>query len=166
VSAQLLTEVDFRTEEPLEGIRRLAEHPNFEQRGTEEPDHVLYLCRQGREDALTQRIWSAQVQVLFPVIELERIRIIRQIQTELEKTLENYTITQYGKAITAPMDVELGTLDYLLHSRGEDDRYKLYIAQENLRERIGFLHQCRNLLAHADICTPEQVAQIIEGAEN
>jgi hypothetical protein len=163
VSAQLLADMDFRTEEPVEGIRRLADDPSFEQRGTEEPDHVLYLCRQGREDALTQRVWSAQVQVLFPLIELERIRIIQEIQPELEETLQKHNVSQYGEQITDPMDVELGTLDYLLHSRGEDDLYKLYIAQEELRDRIGFLHQCRNQLAHANLCTPEQVARIIEG---
>ena len=42
--------------------------------------------------------------------------------------------------------------------------FRVFIIPEELREHINFLHECRNLLAHTNICTINQVAGLI-GAE-
>lgn len=164
VSNLLLQEVDFRKESAIEGIARIAEMPEFSRRGAEEgSEHVLWLYRHGKINELKHRIWASQVEVLFPIIEMERVGMIERYKQDISDALMNNYITQYGEQITDPMDVELGSLCYMMsHRRHEDQKYVLYIPDETERERIKFLHECRNLLAHASCCSPEQVAQLLD----
>ena len=38
----------------------------------------------------------------------------------------------------------------------------LYIPEEQERDTIHFLHECRNLLAHASCCSPVQIKKLLE----
>lgn len=163
VSEQLLREVDFRKESVIDGIARIADMPEFARRGAENgSDHVLWYFRNGDTSKLEHRVWASQVQVLFPVIEMERVELVLKYQSKIAKSLTENHFEQYGEHITEPMDLELGSMCYLMSHRGEDNMYKLYIPDENDRERIKFLHECRNLLAHVNVCSPEQVRKLLD----
>lgn len=163
VSERLLKEVDFRNESVIEGIARIADMPEFSRRGAEDgSDHVLWYYRTGKTSELEHRVWSSQVQVLFPVIEMERVELVLKYQNNIAQALTENLFEQYGEHITEPMDLELGSMCYLMSHRGDDNMYKLYIPDENDRERIRFLHECRNLLAHVNVCTPEQVRKLLD----
>lgn len=164
VSELLLREVDFRQESAIDGIARISEMDEFSRRGTEAgSNHVLWLYRNRKTAELNYRIWAAQVQVLFPVIEMERIGLIEKYQKEIDHALTDSCITQYGEKITDPMEVELGTLCYMMSHRQETDyMYMLYIPDETDRNRIRFLHECRNTIAHVSICNPEQVRKLLD----
>lgn len=163
VSELLLREVDFRKESVSDGIARIAEMPDFSRRGSEDgSEHVLWLYRNNKTAELNYRIWASQVQVLFPVIEMERIEIIEKYRDDISQALTANHIEQYGEQITAPMAVELGSLCFMMSHRQDVYRYMLYISDKTDRERIKFLHECRNLLAHVSICNPEQVRKLLD----
>lgn len=165
ISELLLREVDFRQESAIDGIGRIVEQGDFSRRGTEEgSNHVLWLYRNNKNAELKHRVWASQVQVLFPIIEMERIELISKYRDEISKALADNHITQYGELISDPMEVELGSLCYMMSHRQDQDhyKYKLYIPDEADRERISFLHDCRNSIAHASICEPEQVRRLLE----
>lgn len=164
VSEQLLREVDFRKESAIDGVARIADMPEFSRRGADNgSDHVLWYCRNGKTPELEHRVWTSQVQVLFPVIEMERVEYVQKYYTRIARTLADNHFEQYGEHITEPMDLELGSMCYLMSHRGEDNMYKLYIPDEKDRERIKFLHQCRNKLAHVCVCCPEEVRELLDG---
>ncbi|MBR3763187.1 MAG: hypothetical protein IKK57_01375 [Clostridia bacterium] len=163
VSELLLRIINFQEQEIPEGLAIIANLPEYSRRGAA-PDsaHVLGLYRQQQSDAIRHRIWSAQVQVLFPIIELERVNIIRRYEEDLQLALMRNEITQYGARVTDPMEIELGTLSYLISAREKgSDNYILYIPDEELRNRIRFLRECRNRLAHVNCCTPQQIAVLL-----
>lgn len=163
VSELLLRVTDFTTEEPIKGIRTIAEIPEFSLRGADkDAEHVLTYYRCGKIDILNRRVWSAQVQVLFPLIEIERVTIIEEYEQEIRESLLVNNISQYGEQLSEPIDVELGTLDYMVTHRNGAGDHKLYIPDEEMRERIHFLHECRNLLAHVTCCTPQQVSELLK----
>lgn len=162
VSERLLREVDFRKESVLDGMARISKMSEFTRRGTDSDfEHVLWLYRNNRTAELNHRIWASQVQVLFPVIEMERIELIEKYRTAISQALTENHIKQYGEQITDPMEVELGSLCYMMSHRQDAYMYVLYIPDETDRERIRFLHECRNLLAHASVCEPEKVRKLL-----
>ena len=162
ISQTMLQSLDFRVESPLEGIRQIDQMPDFMRRGENGSNHVLWHYRNGDMALLEHRLWSAQVQVLFPMIELERVDLIGRYERQIREVLASGGITQYNQILQEPMDVELGTLSYLMGAKMEDGFYTLYIPSEEDRKRIRFLHTCRNQLAHASCCTPEQVEQLLK----
>lgn len=165
VSELLLRDVDFRKESAIDGIARISEMEEFSRRGAEVgSNHVLWLYRNNKTSELNHRIWASQVQVLFPVIEMERIELIEKYRKEISQALTDNHITQYGEQITDPMDVELGSLCFMMRNKQENGFYKymLYIPDEFDRDRISFLHDCRNSIAHVSICEPEQVRRLLD----
>ena len=165
VSELLLKEVDFRKESAIDGVARITQMPEFSRRGAEtSSEHVLWLYRNNKTAELNHRIWASQVQVLFPVIEMERIEIIEKYRNAINQVLVDNYITQYGEQITDPMEVELGTLCFMMSHRQDAYIYMFYIPDQTDGERIKFLHECRNLLAHVSICDPEQVRRLLDKA--
>lgn len=165
VSALLLEQVDFRTEDPLEGLLRISGSGEFDRRGAEEDsDHALWHVRNNNKAELSHRVWTAQIQILFPVIELERQYYIEKFRDSIQDALNNNSVYQYGNVISEPEDVELGTLCYMMSSVTENGRM-LYIPDDSDRERINFLHDCRNKLAHVSCCTPEEIAALFDRPE-
>ncbi len=163
VSDVFLHNTDFRSESPLLAIQRIAESEDFMQRGAEDTsNHILWYCRSGQTDEINHRIWMAQIQVLFPMVEMERIELINKWKPQIEEALHKHNVTQYDIPVTDPVDVEIGTLYRMMKTR-DRHLYWLYIPDESDRERISFLHDCRNILAHVSYCTPEQVRCLIEG---
>lgn len=162
ISELILRIVDFKKESIIEGIKRISEMPDFSRRGEgNSSNHILWNYRHGKVSELEHRIWAAQIQVLFPIIELERVELIRKYEIEIQKTLANEPIVQYGEILCNAIDVELGTLCYLMSKRNKDGFYSLYIPNETDRTQIKFLHDCRNKLAHVSCCMPQEVQKLL-----
>ena len=150
LSAALIETIDFKWKSVLDGIKAVAES------GTEGADHALWYLNNNSIDEIEHRIWRAQVQVLFPILELIRIDLIKKWNYEIQKILNEKHVEQYNTPIRDASDVELGTLDFIVN------KYEYCIEDEKTCEWISFLHECRNLLAHADCCTPEQVRRLLD----
>lgn len=162
VSELYLRLTDFRSEDPLTGIEKIAELPDFERRGEDSNStHVLNLWRMGKKSELKRRVWKAQLQVLFPIVEMLRIKLIKELEDEIRRCLSERYVLQFGEQITDPYDLEFGTLTWLMAKKDDNWMRYLYVPDENTRYRIRFLKECRNCLAHTDCCTVEQVRELM-----
>lgn len=166
VSADLVQDCDWKTENPIDRLKEMAQSEEYNRRGADPGStHVFALCRSGEDERLEKRLWMAQVKVLFPILEMERRKIIEKYDDELNKALQYEHVKQFNKDVIDPYELELGTLDYLMSHRNQSGKYIVYIPDEEDRKMISFLRDCRNHLAHASSCSPEQVGRIIEIAE-
>lgn len=163
-SKAFIDEGDFKHDEVKDMLYKLAESGDFARRGNDkESQHILSYVRKKDETAIERRIWKAQMQILFPLIELERIKLIEKWEDNISRALQENRITQYGKQIYEPFDVELGTLDYYMHKYQENSRWTyISINDASDRRRIEFLHECRNILAHVGCCSTEQVVELLK----
>lgn len=145
---------------PIDTVMNIAKY--FEgSRGAEEETHILNLVRANDRESLGRRAWSAQVEVLFPLIETLRLKVIEALRPSIETILDEDPITQYGESVKNVEDVELGTLIYLMACRTENNERRLYVPDSALREEIYLLHSCRNNLAHISVCPPDQVRRLL-----
>lgn len=162
VSELYLRLVDFQKGDPLAGIETLAALPDLARRGEDaNSTHVLSLWRRGDMAELERRVWEAQLQVLFPILEMLRTRIIDELREPLVACLREHPISQFGTPITDPYDLEFGTLVWLMSKTDEYAMRYLYVPDEALRQRIRFLRDCRNCLAHTSCCSVEQVSELL-----
>lgn len=162
VSEMLLRVVDFKTETAIDGLRRIDEMGDFERRGDEDcGNHPLCHLRANNTAELLHRIWTAQIQVLFPIIELERQQLIEKWYDTISDALKANEVVQFGSILTDPAEVELGTLCFMMGYKVYGDYRMLYIPEETDRERIRFLHECRNKLAHMNCCAPSEVTNLL-----
>jgi hypothetical protein len=157
VSAEFLSSVDFTVEDPLDGLERINESGNYNSRGRDSAsNHILALYREGNTKAINRRIWKAQTQVLFPIIEMERIKYIEKYYAEIETVLKNETIQQHDEVLTVPTDVELGTLCYLIWSG------KMNMSSTSDRNRIKDLREYRNKIAHIGCLSPTEITALLD----
>ena len=166
-AAALLEDVDFRHVQPdLEKLEALAEAHGF-RREAASAGHITYHILNGDREEITRRIWAAQVQVLFPLIELETSDIVHRFEKEIAEALQAEKVEQYGNRITDIGDVEIGTLYYMMTTRRKSDKesYLFYVREESLREKITDLHEFRNRLAHGKLCSPEEADRLM-GMDN
>ena len=162
----LLDTVDFQKDDLILKVKEIAELELYQKRGEEHKEYILNLAKNNQINLIEHRIWEAQVQVLFPIIELERVTILCAWRKFIQNILDTKPIQQYGVTLKDAIDVELGTLCYMMAQRTNDGSYLLYIPDENVRQRIHFLHTCRNLLAHASPCSPAQVTELLNNNKN
>lgn len=164
ISYQLLHTTDFHKEDPLDSLRRIAQDPAFSRRGAS-PDHVFSLIRFGKEALLSSTVWSAQLQVVFPRIELRRISFIQDHHENLRAVLAKYEVTQgpekYRVRILDPMELEVSTLSFLA-SRA--DLWPMGVTLFTPRETALFssLHKLRNHLAHLECCSPQELSSFFD----
>lgn len=161
ISSLLLQGEKLKEISLLEKIDEIAEELIYSARGGEEDStHVLAYARKNNRAELEHRLWKAQIQTLFPYIEMERVSIIESNKAELQQALSHSHVEQYKNRVTEPVDVELGTLCYLLTVNS------VYMPNRDDRERVFFLHECRNLLAHARCCSEEQICRLFDESLN
>lgn len=154
IAAQLLERIDVRSQSPLDVIAELEAEGQYDMRGAD-AEHVFALLRNQNQKELRQRLWKAQVKTLFPLIEIERIRIIENNRDSIQYTLDNKHVEQYHEKLTEPIQVELGTLCYMI------DKYST-IRDKETTDRVRFLHICRNHLAHAHPCSTDEVCGLLD----
>ena len=156
VSAELLSTTDFSVDEPCVALKRIDESGAFSSRGRDgKSNHVLALFRRGENDVLQKRIWTAQVRVLFPLIELERMKYIDYYYSDIQNVLDNEEIRQYGEVLTKPTEVEIGTLYFMVKS------YKINMPSAEDRKRIETLRSYRNTIAHMGCLSPHEIKDLL-----
>lgn len=166
---------DFTADEPIIGMRKIAVDGAYLRRGESNDQHILSLVRKEAMSVIDTQIWKAQLQVLFPLLEIERVSFIERYREQIQEALgEKYYdfrtgrsqyIYQFGETISEPDDAELGTIYRMTKLKRDTDscQYLLYIPNEQSRARIELLHDLRNLLAHGNICTIDKVIEFING---
>ncbi len=162
----ILEEINFENEDPVEALHRL-----WEQGYPACSGHVP------TREEISRRVWKAQLQSAFAGIEMERLRITEEYANDIEEAIgteywdskwnRSGYITQHGEEIESASDVELGTMVRMMSLRRNDDRgrYLLYFPDDQLRNWIVFLTDCRNNLAHHKVCTPEQICRLLRMRE-
>ena len=131
-----------------------------------EPSDILEgVCGECPED-VSVRIWSAQVQVFFPMIELARVRIIRNYKGLSDKlafalswlNANGQAMKQSdGKTVIDPEDLDTGGLFHLLCQSK-----MIKPVDEELNEYVSLLRSFRNLLAHMTPCQVNDVSDLLE----
>lgn len=171
----LIGSCDFKSQEPMEGLKIIAEYEKLCRRGEHNADHVLYAIRHENHTLIDIRIWEAQMRTFFPLVELERIPFIKHYSGHISnaihedyidmKTKRKQRIYQYGEPIEDPADAEWGTIYRMTKLRRASDssQYLLYVPNESSRDRIELLREMRNMLAHGKVCRVDQIAAFING---
>lgn len=166
---------DFTSEEPIVGMRKIAIDGAYLRRGESNDQHILSLVRKENMSVIDTQIWKAQLQVLFPLLEIERVSFVGHYHQQIHealgecyydfKTGKSQLIYQFGDVISNPDDAELGTIYRMtkLKRYADTSQYLLYIPDEKSRSRIELLHDLRNALAHGEPCAIDKVAEFING---
>lgn len=158
LSTAFIETFNYEEDEPIQSLTEIAQSPRFSNRyaaSNLRRNHPFVAIRDGNSHALEKEVWEAQVRTLFPLIELERTRIIKSLYQQIKTVLNNEIIVQYREKICDPNDVELGTLDWLIKDG------KVNVTSVQKKNRIALLHECRNIIAHMDCCKPKQVSAIL-----
>ena len=129
-------------------------------------DNVLAIARRADRSAIDRRVWKAQVEILFPILEARRLSVIPKMRDQLSTVLENSDISQFGERVCDPEDVELETLVYLMAQTNDAGERLLYIPDRELRNEIHLLRECRNTIAHHKTCEWSQVKWLLESGED
>lgn len=191
LSERLLKELSFRSNGPkeiIECLKILAKDKDFERRGVKNEKHIFYDIRRinNNSSRIDKKIWKAQLQVFFPMIEMERINFIEVFRDELRKALEynkeedgvdnkrrpyhhrekniNTYIEQrddYGNyvKVSDPSELELQTIVFMLHL---DYKYKPILELPNsVIKKIMDLYALRNLIAHVNVCEIKQYENLL-----
>ena len=159
---ELLQRVDFEREDPAEALARMWEAGSLP-------------CPNQRPDKreLQMRVWRAQLQSAFGLIEMERLHIVDKYKTIIKEALSTEYwepkrdkigfIRQHGDELESAADVELGTLVRMMSLRRNDYRTQplLIFPDYEMQNRIIFLTECRNNLAHHRVCTPGQMHDLL-----
>lgn len=157
IASFFLDNIDIQKQSPLDVIADIASEKQYAARGADEgSDHILAYQRRGDLEELKHRLWRAQVQTLFPLIEMERIQIVERYQVLLTERLSRNDVEQFHVRITSPIDLEIGTLKNQMWEAFDG------VFSSDDRERIKLLHRCRNNLAHADCCDVNDVVKLLE----
>lgn len=177
LAESLLRALDIENRSPLDSLRAVYE--NEEQpctRGVGIAAHPYEQLRKNCE--LDHQLWTAQIRTAYPIIELHRLELIQQWYDEIKQALLVPFVRDDGcpqsfidsekNPIDDPFNVEIGMLDSMLHKRkfGEEDQYLLYLPDQEDREYIRFLRDCRNSLAHLEVCEPHILYKLITGSRS
>lgn len=128
------------------------------------PNHALSLFRRGDSGGLEHRMWQAQIRTLFPWIEMERVDIVNKWRPNIERGLRETSLEQFGERVERPEDVELGLLRYCMTHWKPDGEYVMYLPDRFVRDRVHFLHRCRNKLAHLSAIDREELVELLDGS--
>lgn len=146
----LLSNTNFYQENPITFVEQNIER--YLQGYEEEDFDKNHLVSCINNHGLKNRVWNAQVEVLFPHIELYYRSIIKQWETDIAGYLSEYEVVQFNVVLTEPYEVELGTLHYLSQ--------KITTFDQTTCNHIDFLRQCRNFIAHGNLCSIAEVNRL------
>ena len=157
-----LSEYVSENAEPTTILKEIAKDTEYARRGAGTGSgHILALVRENKQDLINKRIWEAQLQVLFPIVEADRVTLIHRIEPELRALLNAKSVRQFDEIIDNPYDVEWGTLAHEMYQHSINDEYYLKSLTSADRDKIKRYRQYRNNLAHSDCCTLKQVEEIL-----
>ncbi len=101
-----------------------------------------------REEDLQERLWEAQIKVIFPLVERQRNVLVQKYQKEIEGLLP--IVVDYRERVFEASEVELGILSYLAGSG------QIQMQYEDV-EKLNRLKNARNVLAHIRTLPQEEV---------
>lgn len=174
LSKEMLLRSNCKTWSPIEVLRDIAHDAVYTLKYDMKQlssKHPLMLIQSNETKVLNHSLWKAQLQMIFPLIEAERIQIIKRYRDEIEEAINteyfdflryvNRYVTQYGERIESAFDVEIGTLYRMNHLRCAADTslYLFFLPKEEDRMRLSLLHNMRNSIAHIEPCAVEIIAQ-------
>lgn len=163
MSYMLVSENDLRRDCPQDAMRSLVRSQRIDKRITLNLSDDMVSIGSKWEHELDRQVWSAQLEVLFPLIEDERLRIVNCLREQLDSLIRVDAIVQHDERVTTVEDVELGSLVHLM-GRAPDGSRHLIVPDETLRSRIFLLRKCRNNLAHHNCCSPIEVSELLRDA--
>lgn len=161
IAHELLESHDLRQENPLDALRTVDQSGVYVTRGSRADNHILRLVREGARDKIERRIWKAQLEVFFPMIEERRLDIVGGLEANLRDLIGRRKVIQNDEVVESPEDVDLGSLYHLMIT-SEDGKYLLRIDDQALRSEISLLRTCRNNLAHHHCCSVDQIGNLCE----
>ena len=177
LSCSLIEDCDFKADNAIDALCALATVGDFSKRYAAvnlEGDHPFTLMRTGQAEAMDHALWKAQLQAVFPLVEMERLSLVNLRQKDLEAAIKEEfydsltgktgRLEYCGSEITNPLDLELGTLRFMSQrwfARNHEERYFSLPAYED-RERLLLLRNMRNKIAHMDVCSIEEVVSFFE----
>lgn len=148
--------------EPHEILSDIAQDAEYSRRGASASSrHVLSLVRSGETPKLQKRIWEAQLQTLFPIVESIRVTLIDRIKDDLTHYIETQGLEQFGEPIASVYDVEWGLLSHLAWRQDSDYEYYLKTLTRADRAMIQKMRDLRNNLAHGNSCEISQVVHLL-----
>ena len=163
VAERFLRSADFTCNEPLNVLQMIAH--DFPQRCADS-NHILGMINSDDESAVMNRIWTAQVQVFFPMIEIARVRILRsdeslagRIQfalTYLESHGKPMTQSD-GKIVTDIEDIDIGGMFHLICKAN-----MIKTNDSMLGEYVSLLRSFRNSLAHMTPCRADEIRELLD----
>jgi hypothetical protein len=106
-------------------------------------DHPAALALEGREQELAQRVWKAEIAVLFPLIEERRCALLSQLRPFLKAPVD----TPVGR-IESVEDLEIGQIWH---------QVRCSRLNEATRRRVMGLANMRRALAHVEPIDPEDL---------
>lgn len=168
VAVRLLEDGDLCNVNALDKLKKIRDcfEPSSRglKRGWDNLEHPLSLLDSGDWQKLEYRIWSAQLRVAFSIIEVERQNLIAKYEAELHDALshsyldrktsdERWIENETGEKIRDPFDLEIGKLFFMTkvyrYPNGSEYFWQGTTPQD--RQRIGYLRDRRNELAHLHI---------------
>jgi len=151
----IISNYNLKKSSLIEIITKVADQPEFGRRGAApDSNNLLRFARQNDTGEINKRIWAAQLQYLFPIVENIRISIITKVSNQISPYL--HEVNQYGESITDVYDLEVGSLDFLVQRHLNDSV---------LKEKTKLLHDCRNKLAHRSICDISEIDTLMKMIE-
>lgn len=103
------------------------------------------------EKQMQERIWEAQIKVVFPVVEKKRSGLINKYRKYIEGLLP--VTGAYGEVVYEAEAVEIGMISHLVTSG------KLQVSSEDAKV-ISKLRNARNVLAHVRILSQKEIDEI------
>ena len=101
--------------------------------------------------SIERRLWRAQLQAAFPVIEEEWAKFVNKYFDKLWDAVPDL------EGVNEPYDIELGKLVFLMGTRG------LIVDDKRERDRVYLLQQLRNKLAHLKYCDAGEMYELLSG---
>lgn len=177
LSAHLIESCEYNEDVPVSALSSAAEEYGLDKRAAAESlssEHPFVLLRENRIEELRRAVWKAQMQTIYPLIELERLSFIscnnaqvsRAVNTEYLdfRNGRNAYIHQYGERLQRPEDAEIGTLYRLskLRTAADSTQYMLFLPKDDDRRRLELLYEMRNSIAHMNLCAWDRVTEFLD----
>jgi len=118
-----------------------------------------YMAKDDDRNRVERRLWRAQLQAAFPLIEEERVKFIDD-PDHFESLLTAMEVSEKVdlEGVNDPYDLELGKIVFML------DEGSLRV--HGPKKRIRLLHKLRNRLAHWKVCDADDMYELLSaGAE-
>jgi hypothetical protein len=124
-------------------------------------DGLLNTLKYNDESRFVKAQWKAQLEILFPLIENLREKLVEKYYNAINEALVRNDELFFGRRITDPLDAELGLIFYLANKRDHKGDKYLYLPYADY-SMLADIHEYRNLLAHRKCLEIDAVNRIIE----